>query len=300
MRRHPLAIVACLQLALLASACGSDPLPPSAGPQARVRQAVESSGAFTYEARTRNTPNDALRTATLLDMAQALDLPIIVPGGPGALGVGATVTGTVSPEVGVASVRWAAGQVELVGREGQTSFRPQNPEVARTFLGYDEAGRLAGRWLSVNNGLQAALATVNETSFANLLDVLGLRRASASRAKAFEEVRRYGRRLLRYRVRVTSASMTCGMGEARWRVATYVDPETLLPVEAVIRGDAPFNPPNAPSTSGIMRGITTIRFSRWGEGPSAGAIPATRPVDLPVQRVMRRGMQSAGYASIAP
>lgn len=300
MLKRPVVVAACLVAPLLLGACGSDALPPSAGPQARVRHAIEAKGAYSYTARTVGSPEDVARTAAIVDMAKALELPLIVPGGPGALPVDALVTATVSPELGSAQVRWPQGNVELIGAEGLTRLRAQNATVAKTFLGYEEAGRQAGRWLSVNNGLQAALATVNETSFANLLDVLGLRRASASKARAFHDAQLRGRHVLRYQAKVTSASMTCGMGEARWRVTTYVDPETLLPIEAVIHGDAPFNPPNAPSTSGVMRGTTTIRFSRWGEGPSAGALPAAKPVDLEVQRAMRRGMQSAGYASVAP
>ena len=301
MRTRSLVVGGVLLLGLLASACGTTTkLPASAGPQARVRAAIEASGAFTYAARTLSSAEDVARTAQLVDMSEALDLPIVVPGGPGALPVDALVTGTVSPTLGTAEVRWKAGTVEVIGADGLTRIHPRNATVARTFLGYDEASRLAGRWVSVNNSLQAALATVNETSYANILDVLGLRKASASKAKRFHQDQLRGQAVLRYEARVTSASMTCGMGEARWRVTTYVDPVTLLPIEAVIHGDAPFNPPNAPSTSGVMRGVTTIRFSRWGEGPSTGALPAATPVDLQVQRVMRRGMQSAGYAGVAP
>lgn len=300
MLKRPLVVVACVLVPTFLSACGSEALPPSAGPQARVRAAVEASGAFSYQAVTRSTPEDVARTAKVVEMAEALELSIVVPGGPGALPVDAQVSGTVAPELGTAEVRWPAGKVELIGAEGLTRIRPQNAKTATTFLGYEEAARQAGRWLSVNNGLQAALATVNETSFANLLDVLGLRRGSASKAREFHEVTRRGRTLLSYHAKVTSASMTCGMGEARWSVTTFVDPETLLPVEAIIRGDAPLNPANAPSTSGVMRGITTMRFSRWGEGPQVGPLPSALPVDLQVQRVMRRGMQSAGYASVAP
>jgi len=270
------------------------------GPQAKVLAAVTQEAAFSYSLRAAVTAEDEARTLAITDMAQALDLSIIVPGTPGALPTSAVTTGTASPELTRARVSWAKDHVDEVAMHDELYLLPSSRNAALSYLGFPTAARLAKRWSSIATSLQAAAGSVNTASYENLLNSIGLGPAASPKVKHFKKVHWEGRTLLSFSTQIRSSSMTCGMGEAHWLATTYVDPKSFLPVVAVLQGDGPFNPPNNPSTAGVLRATSTIRFSKWGKAPEALQPVKPLAIDLEVQRSMKRGMQSAAYAAIAP